>query len=306
MSSNQNSDTPTNGDTSNATRERNQRRKAKKKADRAKASGYKKKFSSYAGATEEMNKHVYQCTTETDNRNQYTRTTEELLQYINKHISKNKQDILYAIKNLEETVITEPDNPPEDASTTDIYRWKAKIDRHLQREDDYKSNLGTVYSVIYGQCSDQMKAELKTSQRFKDIDKDQLDCISLLGEIRAVAYEFESKKNIYVTMDDALRNFSNIHQHKNESLTEFKDRFDATIKALEYHGHDLGRNLNLIEHELKNTRDRSSFRARKSCQDQRRNAMVRGCKRISIRKDESSSFPSSRRQTQIRPTHRRA
>ena len=96
-----------------------------------------------------------------------------------------------------------------------------------------------------------MKAELKTSQRFKDIDKDQLDCITLLREVRAIAYEFESKKNIFATMDDAMRNFFNTNQHKGESLTEFKDRFDATIKALEYHGHNLGHNLYLIEHELK-------------------------------------------------------
>ena len=95
MSSNPSNEDTTASDASN-TQTRQQRRKARKKAERQSGgSGYKKKASNYEGATEEMNKHVYECTTETDNRNQYTRTTEELLQYINKHIAKNKQDILY-------------------------------------------------------------------------------------------------------------------------------------------------------------------------------------------------------------------
>ena len=120
----------------------------------------------------------------------------------------------------------------------------------MKRRNDLVSNSGTIYSVIYGQCSEQMKAELKTSQVFKYIDQEQTNCVQLLNELRAIAYEFESKKNIHVSMDSALKAYTNISQAKGESLPEFKDIFDATVKALEYHGGHLGESLRLIKHEL--------------------------------------------------------
>jgi hypothetical protein len=110
MSSNTNSNDTGSGNTDQAAR--NKKRREKKKHFRSGTAG-RRKVSNYKGATEEMNGHVYECTTETDNRNQYTRTTEELLSYINKHIDKNKQDILSVIKNLEQPTIVEPEDPDE-------------------------------------------------------------------------------------------------------------------------------------------------------------------------------------------------
>ena len=91
-----------------------------------------------------MNGHVYECTTETDNRNQYTRTTEELLSYINKHIDKNKQDLLSVITNLEQPTIVEPEDPDDDATNAVTYRWRQQLDRVMKRRDDLVANSGTV------------------------------------------------------------------------------------------------------------------------------------------------------------------
>ena len=137
MSSNTNSSdntgTANNGEqqTTLTRAERNRRSREKKKAARARNGTIRKKTSSFKGATEEMNAHVYECTSETDNRNQYTRTTEELLAYINKHIDKHKQDILYVIKNLEQPEIVDPQDPADDASNAVTYRWKQQLDRAI-------------------------------------------------------------------------------------------------------------------------------------------------------------------------------
>ena len=42
-----------------------------------------------------------------------------------------------------------------------------KLDRYLSKEDELKDNLSKLYSIIWGQYSDQLQAEIKYVQNFE-------------------------------------------------------------------------------------------------------------------------------------------
>ena len=76
--------------------------------------------------------------------------------------------------------------------------WKEKhifskqYDMFLERSEDYRLNLGSLYQLIWGQCSTAMKTKLKTLPDFDTI-QEKRQCIALLQGIQGVTYHFESK-----------------------------------------------------------------------------------------------------------------
>ena len=74
------------------------------------------------------------------------------------------KDIVYLINNLEEPILTEPEDHEDDATKAEIYKWQQKLDKHLRRENLLEENKGNVYAVIYGKCSEMMKSELKATK----------------------------------------------------------------------------------------------------------------------------------------------
>jgi len=77
------------------------------------------------------------------------------------------------IKKLEDTNIPELEDPPKDCNMTKTEIWKKQVSSHVKRAELYKENKSKLYSVIWGQCSDDtMKTKIKALKAYEDLSED--------------------------------------------------------------------------------------------------------------------------------------
>jgi hypothetical protein len=109
---------------------------------------------------------------------------------------------------------------PEEMKNPEIQKPKelgekpTDFDRAIQQEEakDYvkrarilKSNMSTVFSVIWGQCSDDMKTKLKSTPGFAEATKE--DCTWLLKKIKGISLKFDEMRNAFLSASDARGSF---------------------------------------------------------------------------------------------------
>ena len=95
-----------------------------------------------------------------------------------KMISKNKNVNFNAIK---------PPYPEDDKDQMDIAIWKRLVEKHVDRMAHYAQNKDALFMIIWGQCSDNMQAKLKTVSTFENMRSNK-DCLGLLSGIQGISY----------------------------------------------------------------------------------------------------------------------
>jgi hypothetical protein len=137
-----------------------------------------------------MNGHVFQCFNECDDKKQFSKTVEAVGEYIAKKL-KYPGDIDSLTKDLVLPTIPEPKElDPEETNLLVKAIWNKKVMSYLE------SNLKTAYAVIWGQCSEAIKARLTSLDDFKTKSHDS-DCIWILKETRGITYGFEGQRYIF-------------------------------------------------------------------------------------------------------------
>ena len=143
------------------------------------------------GKTEELDGFMYDVGSNSQAQ-LFTDTTREIAEYAGRNL-KESQDIRRAIENLVEMTFTLPTR----ANIGDVSLNKAifnkQLDNHFKRENSYRQNRATMSSVVFGQCTDAMRAKLEGDSRFEVI-KDNSDVIELLKLIRDIAYDVEADR----------------------------------------------------------------------------------------------------------------
>ena len=107
-----------------------------------------------------MNGHVFQCFNECDNKKQFSKTVEAVGEYIAKKL-KYPGNMDSLTNDLTLPTIPEPEElDPEETSLLIKAIWNKTVTSYCTRTDYLESNLKTAYAVIWGQCSEAMKAKL--------------------------------------------------------------------------------------------------------------------------------------------------
>ena len=97
------------------------------------------------GTIKEMNGHVFQCHGESNEKNQFARTVEELSNYVGLHFKHNPDDIKKMIQNMADTVLTPPNDPAANASQTLTLIWSKEVDLYIKKKDTYKARPTSVH-----------------------------------------------------------------------------------------------------------------------------------------------------------------
>ena len=105
--------------------------------------------STFKGETVEMNGHVYQLPKESENKKQFTETTEVLERYVSKKM-KHSSDLKDLFKKLTNPTIEEPEEPTnqEEKSKTKMKIWEIKVKVYIERENTLQDNLLAVYAIM--------------------------------------------------------------------------------------------------------------------------------------------------------------
>jgi len=153
-----------------------------------------------------MNGHVFQCFNERDDKKQFAKTVESLGEYIAKNL-KFPGNLAPLTRDLTLPFIPRPQHLDDDErDPLTIAIWKKNVDSYCVRVDYLESNLKTVFAVIYGQCSELMKAKLKSLDNFEEKEH-ACDCVWILKAIKVITYQFEGQRFPYLSLDDARTNY---------------------------------------------------------------------------------------------------
>jgi hypothetical protein len=206
-----------------------------------------RKKSSFQGNTAEMNGHVFECYEESGIRTQFSKTVEVLGEYISKKV-KFPEDM----KSLWTTKLAKPSvSPPADlaneatATKRQLFEWEEKMKIYFKRQTELEGNLMTTYSVIWGQCSEAMRTKLRAVKDFSTHSADN-DCSWILKEIKGVTHQFDTTRDVFMSLLEARIAFYTCKQENNQSLDEYLDTFSAHVDVLEYYGADVSERFDLI------------------------------------------------------------
>ena len=92
---------------------------------------------------------------------------EALEGYVKKSL-KYSEDLatLFADK-MEAPTVSMPMDPGKDPSKTAEMIWAEEVKEYVKRTRTLRSNLATIHAVIWGQCSEAMKAKVKSLDDYK-------------------------------------------------------------------------------------------------------------------------------------------
>jgi hypothetical protein len=145
----------------------------------------------FKGTTTEMNDgNVFECYDEqTDRRHQFAKTVKALEGYVKKNL-KYAEDLapLFATESKLPVLVEKPEKPGDNADKVDLEIWKEDIRDLSKRKGVLHGNLAAIHAVIWGQCSEAMKAKIKSLDGY-DASTEADDCKWLLSNIKAVSMQ---------------------------------------------------------------------------------------------------------------------
>lgn len=128
--------------------------------------------------------------------------------------------------------MTIPTDLEEGASETEKILWLKKVERYVKRQVILESTLKTLYTFVWGEKTDYLKAKLKSTQSYLDIKRDY-DALSLIKETKAVSFKFDDQMYLEHSIFMAYMNFYQFRQLPEIDNTTFLDRFNNIVDIVE-------------------------------------------------------------------------
>ena len=110
--------------------------------------------------------------------------------------------------------------------------YSKKSEAFVERQSQYRQNKPKAAALIIGHCTERLKTKLH--QR-SDWDKIEKDPVLLLAAIKEHAMNYEATQYRMKTLADALKNWVNLKQNQDESLTEYLKRSKAAMEVFYSH-----------------------------------------------------------------------
>jgi hypothetical protein len=166
------------------------------------------------------------------------KTTKELAVYVGQTF-KQGSEIEEAIKTLELQALTQPEEPGEKASAGQMKMWETRLTQFVKREEIRSDNIKTLYSLIWGQCSDAMQERLMAHPDYSEVQASK-NGIELLKCVKTIMYNYQSHQAIAKSLHEAKRHFYMLSQGKFQTPQAYLEQFTNTLKVIEYLGGEIG------------------------------------------------------------------
>lgn len=193
-----------------------------------------------------MNGHVFECYDESGDRTQFTKTVEALREYASKHCDRPEDLRTLFEETMTMPVIPEPEDIRDDATPKQLFIWQGKMKTFNLRTDELRSNLNSLYSVIWGQCSDSMKTKLKALDEYV-IESKRDNCVWLLSQIKNTMHQFDIKQHVWSSLFFARTAYLQCKQGPEQSDYDYLEVFRANVEVLEYYKANISESIDLLE-----------------------------------------------------------
>ena len=202
--------------------------------------------STFKGNTEGMSGHVFECFEEQNDRRQYGKTVEALDAFARKTMQYAADLAPLFAATMAVPQIKRPQSiPAEGADRLDEMIFQEEAKEYVRRVRTLDSNMATIFAVAWGQCSEAMKARVKTHTGYEEKALAN-DCMWLLQQIRSVTLQFHDTKDSWTSLLDAQFGFLSCTQKPNESADEYAENLIGWADTIETHGGVVAVNFRLI------------------------------------------------------------
>jgi hypothetical protein len=145
--------------------------------------------------------HVYDYANPRQAADQFIKTLCEICEYIGRTY-KYGADMKTTLETMADPVFTEPTYPPATATRNQVRISERQVDEHVKCGTMLLKNLKMVYSLIYGQCSNAMRAKLEFRPNHETIES-ACTAIQLLENIRTTMYQFQLQQYSALALHEA-------------------------------------------------------------------------------------------------------
>ena len=113
--------------------------------------------------------------------------------------------------------------------------WKEKLSKYNKRIETIEDNQVKMYGIIFGQCTESLKSEIKGDDEYPDMEMDS-NALWLVKMIKKISAGINTKKNEMQAYVNKCREVWNCVQASNETLDAFQKRFRSTAQTAELAG----------------------------------------------------------------------
>jgi len=192
-----------------------------------------KKNNSFKGETSDLDSSIFQLQEESQDPTQYKKTKDALECYACKTYSSDMRTLFEKVMVLPK--LEKPVKPESGADEVDIEVFVQEKKHFAKETRTLAKELRAFFSVIYGQCSQNVRTKL---QCFDDLDKwkQDGDCEKLLEAIEQVLMKYEHQKSPYLMLYRQQRFLMSYRQKEHQTLSQYYDVFNTMIEGFERFG----------------------------------------------------------------------
>jgi hypothetical protein len=121
----------------------------------------------FEGKCNDLKGHIYDCS-DVRQSDIFVKTTKEIAEYAG-HTFKKGSDARLAVENLSIPTLVPP-TAPAGATDRSLNRvWEREIEEFVKRKTTLADNIQTVYSIVWGQCTDVMQQKVKALTNYDQL-----------------------------------------------------------------------------------------------------------------------------------------
>lgn len=202
------------------------------------------KQAKFEGECDDLKGHIYDCS-DARQSDIYVKTNKAIAGHVGRTY-KYSGDIRSVVDNLTLPTFTEPTDPPADATRTGVRIWEKQVDEYVRRDTELRENIKTLYSLVWGQCTDIMRQKLEALDTFETISTTS-NGLDLLKAIKTIVFQFQSQKYLPHALHEAKRRFYMCYQGKFTTTAIYLEQFQNMIDVIQQSGGGIGDDQGIID-----------------------------------------------------------
>jgi hypothetical protein len=200
-----------------------------KKSTQHGARGFAPRTPKFVGKCPDLKGHIYDAS-DSRQSDQYMKTTREIAEYVGRTY-KYGGDVRLAVETLIIPTFPIPTDPAEGASRTEVRIWEKLVDEHVKRMSGLTGNIKTLYSLVWGQCSDVIFQKVEAHPTYAAIYNNG-DGLGLLKALKTTAFHFQEQKYIGHSLHEVLKRFYNCAQGKFATTQSYMEHLKNTLDVV--------------------------------------------------------------------------
>jgi hypothetical protein len=176
------------------------------------------------------------------NQDGFIRTMKAIINYIGQD-HDYPGDIQNTVETLKLYTVPMPEEPNDygmaTVDKTQALIYEITINRVISREEKLQDNLAKTFALVWGQCTNSLKAKLESLTEWTTIHRDK-DALTLITEIKNIIYRFEDQSYLMHSLFRANELVYLIKQEEDETNVKYYERFCNMVEAAEQYGASFG------------------------------------------------------------------